>query len=644
MPTTLRMDVFSMPGASLGPVNPLPALGRCLPYGLQNRYDRERKPRTFRVAVLENEVLRASFLLELGGRLWSLIHKPSGRELLYCNPVFQPGALACCNAWFSGGVEWNCCTGGHTPLTCSPMFAARVRGDDGSPVLRLYEFERGLRVPYQIDFLLPERSPWLYARVRLTNPNSQASQMYWWSNIAVQETPDLRVLAPADAALRWNYETKVMSRLPMPYSEPGRDSSYPVNAPGSTDFFWDIPAAQRPWEAALDGAGRGLVHASTSRLRGRKLFVWGMSPGGRHWQEFLSIPGFDYIEIQAGVKQTQGEKFPLEPGETCEWVEAYGLMEADPARTHGQDWDAAWRDVDGRLERALPAAALERMLSDTAPQADRAPEDVLHRGSGWGALEQARRRCAGEPPLCSQALVFGEDTLGLDQAPWLDLLRHGALPLADAPASWMIQDEWRPLLEASREPHWLTHLHLGVMQYQAGDKAAACAAWERSLAARRTAWALRNLAVVAHSEKRHGPAADLWIEAYRLLPELPPLAVECCRALLDAERPAEVMALLPTMPPEVRESGRIRVLTAQAALKIGDLELAESILRDESLVVADLFEGDLMLSDTWYSLHEQRLSRETGAPIDSALRERVTHEFPPPARLDFRMAAAGKKK
>ena len=64
--------------------------GNSLPYRLQDDYDRVRRPRVFKTAVLENEILRATFLLELGGRLWSLVHKPSGRELLHVNPVFQP--------------------------------------------------------------------------------------------------------------------------------------------------------------------------------------------------------------------------------------------------------------------------------------------------------------------------------------------------------------------------------------------------------------------------------------------------------------------------------------------------------------------------------------------------------------------------
>ena len=129
----LRFETLQMPGADLGPENPLPPLGRSrrsspdpsryqgfseqmlrqmgyghpanyLPYTLQDRYTRQRTMRAWAVAVLENEILRAEFLLELGGRLRSLIHKPSGRELLECNPVFQPANLAIRNAWFSGGT------------------------------------------------------------------------------------------------------------------------------------------------------------------------------------------------------------------------------------------------------------------------------------------------------------------------------------------------------------------------------------------------------------------------------------------------------------------------------------------------------------------------------------------------------------
>ena len=53
-----------------------------LPYLLQDDYSRELVPQETRVAVLENSYLRATVLLDLGGRLWSLQDKVAGRELL----------------------------------------------------------------------------------------------------------------------------------------------------------------------------------------------------------------------------------------------------------------------------------------------------------------------------------------------------------------------------------------------------------------------------------------------------------------------------------------------------------------------------------------------------------------------------------
>src|SRR5687768_14870882 len=115
----LRLDTWTLPAADRPTENPLPPLANVntasavipddvpadayidrgweasiLPYRLQDQYTRQRKSTAMKTAVLENEFLRATFMLDLGGRLWSLFDKQANQELLFVNPVYQPANLA----------------------------------------------------------------------------------------------------------------------------------------------------------------------------------------------------------------------------------------------------------------------------------------------------------------------------------------------------------------------------------------------------------------------------------------------------------------------------------------------------------------------------------------------------------------------
>ena len=92
------------------------------PYRMQDMYTRELHDTEFIMPVLENDYLKATFMPDYGGKLWSLYDKVAGRELLMANPVVRPCNLAIRNAWTSGGVEWNCGFLGHHPYTCSRIF------------------------------------------------------------------------------------------------------------------------------------------------------------------------------------------------------------------------------------------------------------------------------------------------------------------------------------------------------------------------------------------------------------------------------------------------------------------------------------------------------------------------------------------
>lgn len=174
---------------------------------------------------------------ELGGRLWSLYDKDNKHELLYVNPVFQPGNLGLRNAWFSGGVEFNVGIKGHNPLTCSPLHAVIETTPDGE-VLRLYEYERIRGVVYSVSAWVNKNSPVLYIRCRIENLSDHEKYMYWWSNIAVPETKGTRIIVPAAEAFVSFYNTDhyLIDKTAVPLSG-GVDASYLCNIATSRDFF-----------------------------------------------------------------------------------------------------------------------------------------------------------------------------------------------------------------------------------------------------------------------------------------------------------------------------------------------------------------------------------------------------------------------
>jgi hypothetical protein len=368
-----------------------------------------------------------------------------------------------------------------------------------------------------------------------------------------------------------------------------------------------------------------------------------MDPGGRRWQEFLSQPGEAYLEIQAGLAPTQGDYLAMPAGATWEWLEAYGLIETDPKPVHGPDWSAAFGAVEHELDRRLPQEWLDAELSRTAAMANRAPVEVLHHGSGWAALENIRRERAGQPPFASDALPFPLETIGEEQMPWLTLLNDCKLPSrqpSQGPGSLMVQPEWHELLEKSvrefQDPRWSSWYHLGVMRYRAGDVAGAKQAFVQSLHSDDSAWAYRDLAFLALEQGDASAAADLWLKASAIAPQMVPLAIECAKVLLQTRRFADLTKFADALPPEVRSTGRIRLLRAMSALEQGDLATVEKYFAGD-VDIPNIREKETTLSDLWFRWQEQRVARERGVAVDDRLRQQVRREFPPPMRFDFRL-------
>ncbi|MFD5537185.1 DUF5107 domain-containing protein [Streptomyces sp. NPDC127079] len=621
--TRIRREVLTLPAAELGPDNPLPPLRpleeihrvderdrpdlpadmvrqlghgqprSLLPVRIRDGYGRTREPRDLDALVIENDRLRATVLPGLGGRIASLVHLPTGRELLYRNPVFQPANLALNGAWYAGGIEWSIGATAHTTLSCAPLHAARVPAPDGGEMLRLWEWERLRDLPFQVDLWLPDGSDFLYAGVRVRNPHGQPVPFSWWSNTAVPE--DRRIAVPAAHAWEFGPERR-LHRVPAP--------AYDVMPPYATDWFYDIPDGRRRWIAALGADGHGLVQTSTDELRGRKQFVWGSGPGGRRWQEWLGASGAGgYREIQAGVARTRLEHVRLDAESEVSWLEAYGPLRARP------------EEAGEALESVLPRAALDAARAAWQPYADAEPGETLATGSGWGALEVLRvdRKLPGTP--------FAESTLGEEQAPWLALLRTGTLPeprRVRPPGPTLVAPHWRDMLEtAPATPD--TEYHLGVAQWHAGDHAQAVRSWERGLRLAPSLWpSLRCLAVADQEYGHHERAAERYADAFDDLcrerrddgetwtAACAALGREALEALLRVRRVADARAVWEALLPATRERGRFRLLEAELLLAEGRQEAARAVF-EGGFEVADLREGADAVGRLWARLTEEPL-------------------------------------
>ena len=597
-----------------------------LPYTITDGYDRRRAPRAFHAAILENEYIKAVFLPEIGGRLWSLYDKRLGRELLYKNDIFQPANLALRNAWFSGGVEWNVSIKGHNPLTCSPLFTGTVYNAAGDPILRMYEYERKRGVVYIIEATLKDDA--LLMNITIENTAKKDTYMYWWSNIAVPETEKTRVLVPAEETFYCGYTDGgyFLDKATLPILD-GKDITYASSSMRSRDFFFNIPATEEKWVAAINGDGCGLLQFSDPILKGRKLFVWGQHQGGRYWNEWLSDKAGAYVEIQAGLLKTQLEHFVMPAESVINWRECYTAAELAPAVAHGDFKTAA--QTMGETVRAK-----KHLLSPDTFHAVR-EEPLVAYGSGWGALENRVR----EIPI-SRICRFPEDSLTEEQSDWLALLDGKELPthpVSESRPTFAVGPTYLALLEKAPREDWHYYNQLGILRYAEGDFDGAAEAFAHSFAIEDNAWARRNLAQIQKSI-RHEPnaAADNMLAAVRLLPDYLPLSVECAYALMNAARYAEFVALYDAMPPVLRENGRLRMLVGACYSKLGDTENALTYI-NESLVVPDIKEGEYAISNIWTEIYAQVLAKARGVAPATLSAEEVLAAYPLPRVLDYRM-------
>lgn len=603
------------------------------PYTILDSYNRLRKDKAFISYVLENEHLKARFIPSLGARLWSLYDKDTGRELLHENPVFQPCNLSLRNAWISGGVEWNVGIIGHSPFTLDRLFVRTKILKDGTPVVSFYQYERIRKLLYRVEAFLPAGAKQLFVRVRIDNPLDLDTATYWWSNIAVDERKDVRVLVPAEKAFHFHKDT--LSKVDIPYFL-NTDISYPTNIPTSMDFFFDIPKKNRKYIAALGADGYGLVQCSTNLLQGRKLFVWGQGRGGKNWQSYLSKQGSAYIEIQAGLAKTQLEHLPMPAKQSLSWLEAYGPLQADTQKIQDANWNIAITEATKALNAKLPLSELENIEAQIVPELDDSKDwKLLQYADGYAYLD---KQIYIEFANCG--LAFPSNNLGL-ASEWKALIQNGVLAEQspkEAPLSYQQGEVWKNLLEKSlKQPkgrHWYSLYHLGVISADLGQTELAKQFFEDSIALKESAWSHVGLALLAErngnfiiAREHISKALAMQMDRY--------IALCTLRIHNKAQAYEQSIALYHSFPRHLKALGRAKIFLAEALLYTKQYEKALALLQ-KPFVIADIREGEIILSELWFTLQEKIAEKRLGRALEENEKTEI-RAGKLPNHLDFRM-------
>lgn len=564
------------------------------PYTQQNAYCDE-KEQPVSVAILENDYLYAEFLPDFGGRLWKLYDKKKETDILYTNDVIRFRNLSIRNAWFSGGVEWNCGIIGHTPFTCSPMYCAEVKGKDSQEVLRFYEFERVRGIYYQMDFWLEENR--LMVAVRIENPNDEVVPMYWWSNMATPEFEGGRVIVPASDAYN-NSDGIGIKKSPIPI-DGGIDVSYPQNIPDTIDYFYDIDLHEQKFIANVNADGNGILQWSSHNLKGRKLFSWGHRKGSKHWQKMLTDKAGDYVEIQAGLGKTQYECLPMPPKTSWSFIECYALADIGKETIKGEYTELV-EAVKKQISEHGNSDALDKRLSQVENDISLQKGKIIYKGSGMGSL--GKLFCGGE----SEHLEFIPD----EECEYWNALADGKEPETDI-ISFPYGENAQLLLENNANMcDWRINYQLALISYDKRDFKTAKEQCEKSMILENNIqnkylygfilYQLEDERYIYYLKKCISSAPNTYSICERVL-----------RLLIEDEKYCETIDLFSKIDSKLQDNARLRMYLSLAYLKAGNAEKANEILTENGgLNLLDFREGDKMLDILYRGIRKALYNEE----------------------------------
>ena len=265
----------------------------------------------YRFIIVENNRIKLTICPDLGGKITSIIYKPSGKEILYVPDVIRYTRILPRFYFVAGGIEVS------FPISHSPSQNEKVLYNIQYVKDRAYVTcgERELRfgMQWSVEYSLGETDDFITERVKFFNPGSKAYPWMSWSNAAIPSTPDTRFYFPKGKVLS---HSSVIDTIDWNTRGPKTESDIRE----MTGYFWKTKDANA-FGAFNPTLGTGLYHIADEKIAsGIKLWSYGRGDDST-WATLSTAKHQTYLEIQGGPIGDQSIKLELQPKETRWHVE-----------------------------------------------------------------------------------------------------------------------------------------------------------------------------------------------------------------------------------------------------------------------------------------------------------------------------------
>lgn len=341
----------------------------------------------YRFVVIENDLIKVTICPDLGGKVTSIIHKTSGKEVLYKPDVIRYTRILPRFYFVAGGIEVS------FPISHSPSQNESIRYKIDRTPGRTYVTcgERELRfgMQWSVEYSLAPGDHYLTQRAIFHNPGTSPYPWMSWSNAALPSAPDTKYDFPKGKVL--SHSSKIDT---IDWVTQGAKNESDIKE--MTGFFWKTKDANA-FGAFTPSLGTGLYHIADEKIApGIKLWSYGVGQDSA-WSVLSTAKHQTYIEIQGGPIGDQSIKLELQPKES---------------RWHTEYWIPTDKKLDIYALK-VPAGSLRPLKDIPLFQWARNNEIEV-----WIALQNAfnLKGRLPEPPAIDKCLWAPSGMEGLDAA------------------------------------------------------------------------------------------------------------------------------------------------------------------------------------------------------------------------------------